>query len=98
VTAERFSAADAHRLGLVHQVVPADRLDGAAVDLAARLLECGPAAQAAAKELIRDVARRPIDDAMVRDSAERIARQRASAEGREGIAAFLEKRKPAWSR
>jgi methylglutaconyl-CoA hydratase len=98
LTAERFSAADAYRLGLVHQVVPADRLDAAAADLAARLRECGPAAQAAAKELIRDVARRPIDDAMVRDSAERIAHQRASAEGREGVAAFLEKRQPAWSR
>jgi methylglutaconyl-CoA hydratase len=98
LTGERFSAAEAHRLGLVHQVVPADRLDGAAVDLTARLLECGPAAQAAAKELIHAIADRPINDAVVRDSAERIARQRASFEGREGIAAFLEKRKPAWSR
>src|SRR5512132_950738 len=98
LTAERFSAADAYRLGLVHQVVPADRLDAAVADLVARLRECGAAAQAAAKELIRDVACRPIDNAVVRDGAERIARQRASAEGREGVAAFLEKRKPAWSR
>ena len=98
LTAERFSAADAYRLGLVHQVVPADRLDAAVADLVARLLEGGAAAQAAAKELIRDVACRPIDGAVVRDGAERIARQRASAEGREGVAAFLEKRKPAWSR
>lgn len=98
LTAERFSAADAYRLGLVHQVVPADRLDAAVADLVARLRECGAAAQAAAKELIRDVACRPIDDAVVRNGAERIARQRASAEGREGVAAFLEKRKPAWSR
>ena len=98
LTAERFSAADAYRLGLVHQVVPADRLDAVAGEFIARLRACGAAAQAAAKELIRDIARRPIDDAMVRDSAERIAHQRASAEGREGVAAFLEKRQPAWSR
>jgi methylglutaconyl-CoA hydratase len=98
LTAERFFAADAYRLGLVHQVVPSERLDTAAAALAARLLECGPAAQAAAKELIRDVARRPVEDLSVRDSAERITRQRASAEGREGVAAFLERRKPVWSR
>jgi methylglutaconyl-CoA hydratase len=98
LTAERFSAADAYRLGLVHQVVPDDRLDAVAAEFMARLRACGAAAQAAAKELIRDVARRPIDDAMVRDSTERIARQRVSAEGREGVAAFLEKRKPVWSR
>src|SRR5512147_910485 len=98
LTAERFSAADAYRLGLVHQVVSADRLEAVAGEFIARLRGCGAAAQAGAKELIRDVARRPIDDAMVRDSAERIAHQRASAEGREGVAAFLEKRQPAWSR
>jgi methylglutaconyl-CoA hydratase len=98
LTAESFSATDAYRLGLVHQVVPAERLDTAAADLTARLLECGPAAQAAAKELIRDVGRRNVDDVSVRDSAERITRRRASAEGREGVAAFLGKRKPVWSR
>jgi methylglutaconyl-CoA hydratase len=98
LTAERFSVADAYRLGLVHQVVPADGLAAAGADLIARLRECGPVAQAAAKGLIRDVPGRPLNDAVVRDSAERIARQRASFEGREGIAAFLEKRKPAWSR
>src|SRR5512144_1383679 len=80
LTAERFPAAEAYRLGLVHQVVSADRLDAVAGEFIARLRACGAAAQAGAKELIRDVARRPIDDAMVRDSAERIAHQRASAE------------------
>jgi methylglutaconyl-CoA hydratase len=98
LTAERFSAEAAHRLGLVHEVVPPDRLAAAGSDLIARLRECGPAAQSAAKELIRAVVRRPTDDAVVHDTAERIARQRAGVEGREGVGAFLEKRKPAWNR
>ncbi|WP_207459506.1 enoyl-CoA hydratase/isomerase family protein [Azospirillum sp. SYSU D00513] len=97
LTAERFTAAEAHRLGLVHEVVPADGLETAVEGLVARLLECGPASQAAAKDLIRAVARRPTDEAVIRDTAERIARQRASAEGREGVGAFLNKRKPSWN-
>jgi methylglutaconyl-CoA hydratase len=98
LTGERFSAAEAHRLGLVHEVAPADRLEAVAADLIGHLRKGGPAAQSAAKELIRAVAGRPIDEVVLRDTAERIARQRASAEGREGIGAFLDKRKPAWSR
>jgi methylglutaconyl-CoA hydratase len=98
LTAEPFSAEAAHRLGLVHEVVPPDRLVAAGADLIARLLECGPAAQSAAKELIRAVGRPPTDDAVVHDTAQRIARQRAGMEGREGVGAFLEKRKPAWIR
>jgi methylglutaconyl-CoA hydratase len=96
LTGERFGAAEAHRLGLVHEVVPADRLDGAAAGLIGELLKCGPASQSAAKDLIRAVARRPMDSALLRDTAERIARQRASTEGQEGLGAFLAKRKPAW--
>ena len=60
------------------------------------LLEGGPGAQAAAKNLILSVSNRPLDDALVEDTAERIAGIRASEEGREGVAAFLEKRKPSW--
>lgn len=96
LTAERFSAAETLRLGLLHQTVPATELDAAVEVMVRNLLQCGPASQTAAKELIRAVARRPLDDALVRDTAERIARQRASDEGREGVGAFLEKREPAW--
>jgi methylglutaconyl-CoA hydratase len=99
LTAEPFTAEEAHRLGLVHEIVPTDGLEAAAGRMAAKLLEGGPASQAAAKELVRAVGRRPVDEAVVHDTAVRIARQRASAEGREGVAAFLDgKRKPSWSR
>ncbi|KAA0678548.1 enoyl-CoA hydratase/isomerase family protein [Roseomonas genomospecies 6] len=96
LTAERFSAAEALRLGLLHQTVKPEELDACVEVMARNLLQCGPASQTAAKELIRAVARRPLDDALVRGTAERIARQRASEEGREGVGAFLEKREPAW--
>lgn len=97
LTAERFAADEALRIGLVHQVVPADRLDEALDSVLARLAEGGPAAQKAAKDLIFAVAHRPVNAAVIRDTAERIATIRASSEGREGLAAFLEKRKPAWT-
>jgi methylglutaconyl-CoA hydratase len=97
LTAERFDAAEALRLGLVHQVVPADQLDAAVDDILARLSEGGPAAQRAAKNLIFAVAHRPVDAGLIHDTAERIATIRASSEGREGLAGFLEKRKPAWT-
>ncbi|HYD64712.1 enoyl-CoA hydratase/isomerase family protein [Azospirillum sp.] len=96
LTAERFSAAEAHRLGLLHEVVPADELHAARDRIIEALWQCGPAAQAAAKDLIFAVARKPTDAAVIRDTAERIAAIRASDEGREGLSAFLEKRKPRW--
>ncbi|MDQ2103807.1 enoyl-CoA hydratase/isomerase family protein [Azospirillum isscasi] len=96
LTGERFSAADALRFGLLHQTVQASELDACVEVMVRNLLQCGPASQTAAKELVRAVARRPLDDALARDTAERIARQRASAEGKEGVGAFLEKREPAW--
>jgi methylglutaconyl-CoA hydratase len=97
LTAERFDAAEALRIGLVHQVVPADQLDTAVDAILTRLSEGGPAAQRAAKDLIFAVAHRPVDQALIHDTAERIANIRASSEGREGLAGFLEKRKPAWT-
>jgi methylglutaconyl-CoA hydratase len=96
LTAERFTAAEALRIGLVHEVVAADELDARINAMLATLLVAGPNAQAAAKRLIDAVAHRPIDDAVVADTAERIADIRASAEGREGVAAFLGKRDAAW--
>jgi methylglutaconyl-CoA hydratase len=96
LSAERFTAAEAFRIGLVHDICPFDELDGRINELLGDLLLAGPQAQAEAKALIRALGGRPIDDAVVADTASRIARVRGSAEGREGMAAFLEKRSPAW--
>lgn len=97
LTAERFGAQEALRIGLVHAVVKTDQLDVAVERVLCELLEGGPSAQAEAKKLVREIAGRPIDDALLDDTAERIARLRASQEGREGLGAFLERRKPAWA-
>jgi len=96
LTAEVFEAADAQRLGLVHEVVAAAGLDDAAEWFIKRLREGGPAAQAAAKQLIARVAGAPIDEVLMEDTAHRIANQRASPEGKEGTEAFLAKRQPKW--
>lgn len=96
LTAERFGAVEAHRLGLVHEVVPADGLEQAVAAVLARLKEGGPSAQVAAKDLVFAVSRRPADETVIRDTAVRIAAIRASEEGREGLAAFLGKREPSW--
>jgi len=98
LTGERFGAAEALRLGLVHQVVPADGLDAAVAAVLATLADGGPQAQRDAKALVAAVAGRPIDAGLVEDMVRRIAVIRAGAEGREGVAAFLEKRPPAWRR
>ena len=97
VTGERFDAARARDIGLVHEVTAADGLDAGVAAITAALLANGPRAMAAAKDLVRAVAHRPLDGAVVADTAARIARVRASDEGREGVAAFLEKRKPHWA-
>jgi methylglutaconyl-CoA hydratase len=96
LSAERFTAAEACRIGLVHELYPVDELDARINELLGALLVAGPRAQGEAKALIRAVAGRPIDDTLIADTAERIARVRGSLEGREGVAAFLEKRSPAW--
>lgn len=96
LTAERFDAAQAQRIGLLHEVVEEAQLDAAVDALVAQLLKGGPKSQTAAKKLIEAVTNRPIDRALVEDTAERIARIRVTAEGREGVAAFLEKRTPGW--
>lgn len=97
LTAERFDAAEARRLGLVHEIAAPDALDAAVAHVVASLLEGGPAAQAAAKRLVADIAHRPVDAALIDLTARRIAERRVSAEGQEGLGAFLEKRKPAWA-
>jgi methylglutaconyl-CoA hydratase len=97
LTAERFDAAEAQRIGLLHLSVEETQLDAALDGIVDHLLKSGPKALAAAKDLIASVANRPIDRRLVEDTAERIARIRVTAEGREGIAAFLEKRVPGWT-
>jgi methylglutaconyl-CoA hydratase len=96
LTAERFDADEAWRLGLVHQVVPDGELEPAGAALIGALAAGGPEAKKAAKDLIFAVGGRPIDAALIEDTAGRIARQRAGAEGRDGVAAFLDKRRPSW--
>lgn len=96
LTAERFDAAEALRLGLVHEVVEADALDARIDALLGHLLRGGPASLAECKAWVTEVAARPIDAALVAESARRIAALRAGAEGREGVAAFLEKRDARW--
>lgn len=96
LTAERFKADEALRFGLLHDVVGADELDGAVEKLIESLLTNGPASVAACKDLIFAVYNRPVDETVIKDTAQRIAKQRASEEGKEGLGAFLEKRKPAW--
>jgi methylglutaconyl-CoA hydratase len=95
-SAERFDAARARELGLVHEVVAPEALDAKVAEVVASLLQCGPKAQGAAKDLIRAVAHQPIGDAVVADTVQRIAHLRATPEAREGVAAFLEKRAPDW--
>jgi methylglutaconyl-CoA hydratase len=83
-------------LGLVHKVVPQTGLDEAIEGVISALLAGGPHSQSRAKRLIAEVAGRSVDDALEALTARSIAEARASPEGREGIEAFLNKRKPAW--
>ena len=95
-TAERFNATEAMRIGLLHEVVALPQLDARIDALIAALKTAGPVAQLECKALIRGVAHRPIDDDVIAGTAEHIAAVRASPEGKEGVAAFLGKRSPAW--
>ena len=96
LTAERFSAAEAYRIGLVQELALPAELDARINEILGQLVQAGPASLAATKDLIRAVAGRPIDKALIGDTATRIAKARASDEGREGVRSFLEKRRPAW--
>jgi methylglutaconyl-CoA hydratase len=95
-TAERISAAEAKALGLAHEVVAPEELDAKVAAIVAALMQGGPKSQAAAKDLIRAVADQPVSDAVVEDTARRIAELRATPEAKEGLAAFLDKRPAAW--
>ena len=94
LSAEVFAAEEAFRIGMLS--ILTDQLDETIDGLLQHLLAGGPEAMKKIKELVRAVASRPLDDALVADTAKRIAEIRVSPEGREGIASFLEKRKPSW--
>ena len=94
LTAERFTAVEARRIGLVHEVVAPEDLDGAVERITTEVLQSGPRAVRAAKELIKAVGGKPIDDATLEDTSSRLAAARAGEEARERIGAFLDKKKP----
>jgi methylglutaconyl-CoA hydratase len=97
LTAERFSAAEAYRIGLLHEMVSDNAaLDEAVGEIVDALLNNGPGALAECKALLEAVAWKPLSPEVIEDTAQRITRVRASDEGREGMSAFLEKRKPNW--
>jgi methylglutaconyl-CoA hydratase len=96
LTAERFSAAEALRIGFVHEVVPAAQLDAKVAEIAQSLLLAGPAALKACKALVQDVAEKDITQLLIDRTVQGIADIRVSDEGREGIQSFLGKRKPGW--
>jgi len=95
-TAERFDAATAKHLGFVHEVAAPDALDAEVDEIVAAIVANGPEAVRACKQLVKDVAARPITPELRADTARRIADIRASDEGKEGVQSFLGKRKPGW--
>jgi methylglutaconyl-CoA hydratase len=96
VTAERFSAAQAHALGFVHELCSSEALDAKVDEIVASLLVNGPMATRACKRLVQEVAGVPLTAELREETARRIADIRASDEGREGVQSFLHKRKPSW--
>jgi methylglutaconyl-CoA hydratase len=96
VTAERFDAHEARRIGMVHDVCAPDELDARVRGIVDSVLAGGPLAQAVAKDLVRSLVHRPIDDAVIEETAQCIAALRATPEAKEGVGAFLDKREPAW--
>jgi methylglutaconyl-CoA hydratase len=96
VTAEKFSASEAFRIGLVHELVAPDELDTRINTLLGTLMVTSAAAEASTKRLVREVAGRPVNDALLDYTAEAIAQARASEDGKEGVQAFLAKRKARW--
>jgi len=96
LTAERFDAAEAYRIGLVHEIAPPDELDASINEILGHLIQAGPRALDETKKLIQLVGGTKLTPAVRAETARRIAATRTSAEGKEGIASFLEKRKPRW--
>jgi methylglutaconyl-CoA hydratase len=96
LTAERFDALEAHRIGFAHEVVTPEVLDTTVAAIVQALVKNSPHAVREAKKLVREVVGQNVNDELLADTANRIAEIRASDEGREGVASFLDKRKPSW--
>jgi methylglutaconyl-CoA hydratase len=96
LSAEVFGADEAYRVGLLSSVSASENLDAEIGKILGHLTQGGPQALAKIKDLIRRVSASPVDDAMIDDTAQRIAEIRVSPEGKEGITSFLDKRKPSW--
>jgi methylglutaconyl-CoA hydratase len=96
LTAERFNAAEALRIGFVHEVVSAEQLDAKVADIATALCSASPDAVKVCKKLLQDVAGKEISQPLIAQTIAGIADIRASAQGKEGVSSFLQKRKPSW--
>ncbi|MEC5214191.1 methylglutaconyl-CoA hydratase [Polaromonas sp. CG_9.5] len=96
LTAERFDANEAHRIGFVHEVVSRDQLDAKVAELTQALVNASPNAVRSCKMLVQEVAGRDIEAPLIGQTVEGIADIRTSSEGREGVQSFLQKRKPSW--
>lgn len=96
MTAERFDAATAYRIGFVHETCEKGGLDSAADKIIAALMDGAPGAQARGKKLLGEISKRMIDDEVILKTSREIAAARAADEGREGLSAFLNKTEPAW--
>ncbi|MCH2190836.1 MAG: enoyl-CoA hydratase-related protein, partial [Gammaproteobacteria bacterium] len=96
LTAERFSAATAYRIGLLSECCDPEDLDSTVDKMAASLLKNGPRALKEAKSLVLDYRNQEVNDELIKNSSARIASTRTCAEGQEGLGAFLEKRSPSW--
>jgi methylglutaconyl-CoA hydratase len=96
LTAERFDAVEALRIGFVHAVLPAEQLDDKVAEITKALVNASPNAVRECKTLLTEVAGKAIDTALIAHTVQGIASIRASAEGKEGVQSFLQKRKPNW--
>jgi methylglutaconyl-CoA hydratase len=96
MTAERFDAETAYRIGFVHETAPASQLDAVAAKIIAALMDGAPSAQGRGKKLMLELVGKPIDERVIDLTVRQIAEARASDEGKEGLNAFLNKTEPSW--
>ncbi len=96
LTAERFTASEALRIGFVHEIVAVDQLDTKVAEITQALCNASPHAVKVCKKLLQDVAQREIGQPLIAQTVAGIADIRSSPEGKEGVASFLQKRKPSW--